>query len=657
MNTYLRMLLVILLAALVIQPTPAPAQPIPTVKLVFDKNFYGPSETFTATATITNASAVNLRYNRLTLSVFPAAGPGTALSKAFGNPGPPVIHQSWFTTILPGTTSVSLSRSLQTLKLNEGVYPAELSLTLAGRETVVDRSYLVVLGPKDRQMPVAVVWNLHQPERRLPDGTFFDNALAGLVANRPENQGLLSQQLSALGELPTVKANLAVSPVLLEQLSSMAAGYTWHEGRSSKVVARDGESAQDAGNWLESLKKIVAGGQAEILTSPYGQSPLPTLAALGWESDALGQLQAAGTASKKILALDSPLPGLYLPGLMLDKRSAPWLVKSNVKYAVARSTAPNAGVAVAKPLPPLDFKLGRRHLTILQSDPEITGWLHIASPEKAGQELTALLAQRLLAGDADKVVTIAPDEAHSLPSPDLLRQVYQALARIPWAKTVTLASLMDQPKSPANLATGKAPASASRAYKNSVERSRRDLLDFTAGVSSSNELRRQLEHQLYVSESIDYWLGNDPQIPPMGKIYADNIHRTIDSEFSKLELVPPSKITFSTKNGKIPVAIVNRAGYPIKARVHLAGKNFVFSDDKKEEVTLMPKENLISYDITAGFVGLSKLKVTVLVGTRTIASRNIEVRVSNMLRYLVVAITTLSIMGVTTLIFKRGRRA
>lgn len=656
MSSYFRLLFVLVLAALVVQPIPAPAQSIPTVKLAFDKNFYGLEESFTATGTIVNTSEESLRYNRLTISIFPAAGNGTTLNKAFDNPGAPVVRQSWPITIPPGSTSISLSRNLQVLKLNEGVYPAELSLNLAGRATIVDRSYLVVLGPKDRQMPVAVVWNLHQPERQLPDGTFADNSLAGLVANKPESQGLLSQQLSVLSELPTIKANLAVSPILLEQLASMSAGYTWRESRTSQTAPRDSEPAKDAQNWLDSLKKTVAAGQTEILTSPYGQSALPALTAMGWGTDALGQIESAQTTTRKILALDDPVPGLYLPGLLLDKQSAEGVVKSNVKYAVARVDASREKGATAKPLPPLDSKLGRRHLTIFQSDPEITGWLHIATPDKAAPELTALLAQRVLAGNADEVVTIAPDEAHSLPSPDLLRQLYQALAGIPWVKTVTLASLADQPKSPARLLSGKAPTIADRAYKKNLERSRLDLLDFTAGVPPKNELRQRLEHQLYISESIDYWLGDDDQIPPIGKIYADDIRRTIDSEFAKLELAPPSKITFSTKNGKIPVTIMNRAGYPIKARLHFAGKDFMFSDDKNEEVVLMPKENLISYNITAGFVGLSKLTVTVLVGKRTIASRNIDVRVSNILRYLVVAATTLSIIGVATMVYIRGKR-
>lgn len=656
MNTYFKLIFIILLAAFVVQTTPATAQSMPAVNLSFDKNFYDPGESFTATATISNPSEEKLQFDRLTISIFPALKPGASLSQAFKNTGRPVISQNSYTPIPPGETKVGLSRNLQTLELSEGVYPAELRLVLAYNETIVDHSYLVVIGPKDRQMPVAMVWNLHQPERRLPEGIFSDNNLAGLIVDKPEGQGLLNRQLSILSELPTVKTNLAVSPILLEQLSSMSAGYSWKEGRTRPAAAETSESAQSAKSWLDSLKKTRESGQTEILTSPYGQSPLPTLADLGWDKDIPGQLKEAQAACNNVLGLNNALPGLYPPGLFLDKRSASRLVKSKIKYTVAHVNASGDNDATAKPLPPLDFKTSFGHLTIFQSDPEITGWLHAVSPEKAGQELTALLAQRLLSEDSDKIVTIAQDEAHTLPGADLLQQIYQSLAQTPWVKTVTLASLVDQIKSPANLKDAKQQEAIEPGYIKRVERARQDLSDFTAGVSPTNELRKQLEHQLYVCESIDYLVKNDNNFPPIGNIYADNIRRTINSEFAKLELAPPSKITFSTKSGKIPVVVMNRTGYPIKARLSFSGKDFLFSDDKKEIVTLMPKENLISHNITAGFVGISKLNVKIMVGERIIAGRNIEVTVSSVLRYIVMIAMVLSTVGIAAMVYFRGRR-
>jgi len=206
---------IILLVALIVAPSAAAASPpgLPMVRLRFDKTVYVPTDTFGATGTVTNDSGVTFRYTRLTLTLFPAVKSREALTSAFETQRPPVVRQTWFKTIGAGPTEVGFKRDLSALRLGEGVYPAELSLTLANRQTLVDRSFLVVLEPKDYQMPVALVWNLHQPERRLPDGTFADNVLGDLVANKPESQGLLQQQLAALIERPTVKVNLAVSPI------------------------------------------------------------------------------------------------------------------------------------------------------------------------------------------------------------------------------------------------------------------------------------------------------------------------------------------------------------------------------------------------------------------------------------------------------------
>ncbi len=462
--------------------------------------------------------------------------------------------------------------------------------------------------------------------------------------------------MAALSEQPAIKANLAVSPVLLEQLSSMAAGYSWREGESVSTASRTDEPAVAAKNWLERLKNTLAGGQVELLTSPYGQAPLPALSELGWGADALNQLKSAKTVHQKILTGDQSPDGLYLPGLLIDKRSAGWLAKAGMKYGVARPGSAAATDSPARPLPPLEFKAGRRALTIFQSDAEITDWLKGAAPEKVGAELTAMLAQRFLSGDTEDIVTIASDEPHALPSADFLAATYQTLSQTPWIKTISLSSALDKQKIPAKLGSVKEAKIKDRAYERRLRRARQDLSDFAAAVAPKNEMRQRLEHQFYVAESIDYLFGQDAAIPPIGRIYSAAVRTTVGTEFDKIELAPPAKITFSTKAGKIPVAIINRTGYPVRVRLRLTGKDFVFSDDKKEQVVLTPKENLISYNIVAGFVGLSKLKVEVAAGGRIIDTTNIEVTVSNLLRYVVVAATTLSIAGVGAVIVARGRR-
>lgn len=657
MTAKLRFLIISLFVfTLVIRPGVSRAEPLPTVRAAFDKTFYSRSDVFTLTGTITNSSPETLRYTRLTLTIFAATKPGAPLLRAFDSQAPPVIKQTWLKNIAPGYIQVPFERDLKLLNLAEGVYPTELSLTLADRQIVVDRSFLVVLDPKDTQMPVALVWNLHQPEHRMPNGVFVNDDMAALVENRPEKQGLLTQQLAALSENPTIKANLAISPILAEQLQAMGGGYILGKGRRRQQVTSNETGALDAKSWLDSLTKATAAGQVETLSSPYGQAPLPVLSALGWRIDSLGQLRAARTAGGKEQNSGGGAPGLYLPGLLIDEPSAKSAVRSGFKYAVADPGRAAGRKRQNRPRRLLEFKSGGRSLTIFPGDTEIADWLRTVAPEKAGPELTALLAQRLIAGGAENPVIIAPNTGSSLLNGELVKQIYQMLSRTPWLKTVNLASSLDRPREDVKLNRLPVTLSADKAYLATLKSARRDLNDFASAVSAKNGLRRRLERLFYVSESIDYLLDSGDGVPALGKAYADSIRQTIDSEFSKLELAPPAKITFSSRTGKIPIAIVNRAGYPVRARLLLSGKEFLFSDDKREKVTLMPKENLVSYNITAGFVGVSKLTASIYVGHRKIASRQIEVRVSNLLRYLIIGATTLLVGGGGMAIFLRGRK-
>jgi len=653
----LRFLIICLFVfTLVIRPSVSRSEPLPTVRAVFDKTFYGRSDVFTLTGTITNSSPETLRYARLTLTIFAAATPGAPLQRAFDSQAPPVIKQTWTKTIAPGYIQVPFVRDLKLLNLAEGVYPTELSLTLADRQTVIDRSFLVVLDPKDTQMPVALVWNLHQPEHRLPDGVFVNDDMAVLVENRPDRQGLLTQQLAALTENPTIKTHLVISPSLAEQLLAMTGGYSLGDGRQRQQVTSSDTRALDAKAWLDSLARAVSGGQVETLSSPYGQAPLPVLSALGWQDDSRGQLRDARAADSKRQNNGSGSSGLYLPGLLIDGPSAKSALLAGFKYTVANPGDVPDRRGQNKPRRLLEFKSGDRGLTIFPGDAEIADWLRVVAPEKAGPELTALLAQRLIEGGPLNPVVIAPDTGKALPNGELVKQIYQMLSRTPWLKTVTLGSSLDGPRERVRLNDHPITLTADKAYLTTLKSARRDLNDFASAVSSKNGLRRRLEHLFYVSESIDYLLDTGDGVPALGKAYADSVRRTIDAEFSKLELAPPAKITFSSRNGKIPIAIVNRAGYPIKARLLLSGKEFLFSDDKKEKVTLMPKENLVSYNITAGFVGVSKVTASIYVGHRKIASRQIEVRVSNLLRYFIIGVTALLVGGAGTVIFLKGRK-
>jgi hypothetical protein len=509
---------------------------------------------------------------------------------------------------------------------------------------------LVVVDPKDKPLPVALVWNLHQKERRWPDGVFSDNLLAGLIDNRPNNEGLLSRHLKALESAPSVKANLAISPTLSRQLNIMAGGYSWSLDKTTKKIPKNGRQALMAGDWLRRLQELRDREQVEILTAPYGQAVLPLLAGWGWLEEGAGQVRRSAAPENYVLPSAAPA-GFYLPGLSIDKTSAGWIADSGFDYAVALAEDETGNPASR---PPLKLKSRGRDLTIFSGDPEIAERLTTVASGKAAAEVTALLARRLLAGGQDNPVIIAPDPDWS-PSPELLSGFYQALTETDWIEPINLSAALALKSRPGKPATVRPPKPAEE-YRHKLRVSRRGLRDFSAGVSRGNALRQRLESQFYVAQSIDY-LGPKEEERSIGDIYLDDINRTVEAEFGKLELVPPPGITFSTKNGKVPIVIVNHTDYPVKARVVLSGKEFSFGGDEKSEVVLMPKENLISRDVRAGFVGSSEVTVNLFVGESRIAESQIEVKVSSFLRYLViVASGLLTLLGATGIVLKARSR-
>jgi hypothetical protein len=638
----------LVLVLVTINPAGAASQTAPDIQLTFDKLFFSRTDTFTATGRITNTSEDVHRSSRLTISVYPAIGSGP-LAEA-DTSGSPLVTQTWFQMLPPGVTEIALRQQLDELDIGEGVYPAELKLTLADNLTLVDRSFLIIVDPKDKPLPVALVWSLHQRERRLPNGVFSDNALAALIDNRPNTEGLLSRQLKDLASAPSVKVNLAISPTLGRQLNAMAGGYSWRREKTVTKVPKDGREALMATDWLKRLQKLSDQGQVEILGAPYGQAVLPLLAGWGWLEEGAGQVKRFSEPENKVLPA-VPAAGFYLPGLLVDATSAGWIADNGFAYAVAMTDAQE--VNGPKVRPPLKFGRDGRDLTIFSGDPDMADRLTTVAPEKAAVEITALLAQRLLTGGRDIPVIIAPPDPDWSPSPDLLRGLYQALSETDWVETINLSTALALEGRPAKLAAVHSPKPESD-YRRKLRATRRLFKDFSAGVSRNNALRQRLESQFYIAQSIDY-LDPKEKTRSIGDVYLDDIDRTIEGEFKKLELVPPPGITFSTKNGKVPIVIVNHTDYPIKARVVLSGKEFGFGGGKRSEIVLMPKENVISRDVQASFIGSSEVTVDLFVGERRIAESQIEVKVSSFLRYLVVIASGFLVVLAAVVIVLKGR--
>ena len=621
-------------------PLPAAAADIPRLALSFDKTYYSGSDNIMISGTIINTEARYTGETIVTISVMPALKRNAPL---FGRPRSDqtaIAEETWRRDLTVGLTKVDFKGRADALELEEGIYPVILAVKPEGRMAFRKRSFITVLNPNARRLKVSVVWSFHPGESRSTGGTFIDDRIAELVRSASDSPGSLQRHLDLIETNPAARVNIAAGPTLREQLSALGQGYIL-ERPEPVEVSKESSAAQDARVWLARFDRLTDTGQIESLTSPYGEAPLSRLAGLGWEEDVRGQI-ALSTKQEE------PSGGFYLPGLEIDSFTARQLIESGFEYTVALH---GTSTATQTPRPPMRFDFNKKRLTVFSADPEISSWLVNAAPGSAGNELTAILAQRYLSVQEEEMVVIA-STVDGPPSTELAGRVYDVLTKTPWLEPTALSTQADRSSKAARVPPATKVETSEDTYLQALAEARKLWLDFTAAVPKDNPVQKRLTHYLFRAQSKD---ALDTQ--SLGRTYTDTVTDMIRMELAKVRLTPPRAITFSTKKGKVPVAIFNGTGYPIKARLSLEGQAFTFPGEAKNDVTLRPKENLISYNVIADFSGLQVLDIKVAVGDFEIANEEVEVTVSSVLRYIVVGGSIALTLGLGVVLMVRRRKS
>ncbi len=636
--------ILLVLVFLAVQPLSiARAGEMPKLSLTLEKAHYTGSENFSVTGMIITTDSRYARKANLTIAIMPALKRGAPI---FGLPWvaqEPLAEESWQRELPIGLTTVELERHLEGLELPDGVYPLDFTAELSNGLSFSTRAFLVILRPDTKRLPVAVMWSFYPGEHRLPDGSFLED-LSSLVQAAPSGRGPLQRHLDAIESNPEMKVNIAAGPTLVEQLTAMSGGYIV-SGPDPFEVSKDSSAAQDSAAWLSRFNKLVEAGQIESLTAPYGEAPLALLAAAGWEEDIRGQIALAAPP-------ETDQAGFFLPGLTLDSFTARRLAEAEFAYTVILEGESDS---TQSPRVPLKFDHAPNHLTIFSADPELASWVASVAPGQADNQLTAILAQRYLEAEDDELVVVTSSR-NTPPSSELAGRIYQTISTLSWIESVPLSK---RSTSAVNTARVRPADNARRplgAAFDSLSEARQLWVDFAQSVPAKNSTKQRLDRYLFRAESLNSIMDATPRNGSVGELYADAVANTIRSELAKVRLAPPKNITFSTKRGKVPVAIYNGAGYPIRAQLELSGRDFSFPNKSQQSITLKPKENLITYDIIAGFTGLKILDIRVAVGEIEIANEGVEVSVSSMLRYLVVGGSIFVVLGLGVVVAMRGRK-
>lgn len=657
------LVLIAAIISLVQSPTAQSAGGSLSADLNFSKPYFASSEKFLVTLAISNSDARPLKGD-----VVFALHSKLQLDLPLESQGNVVFKRIWRQlTLKPGDTRLAISRSIPLLKLGPGAYPISITIVSQGQPVLEQGSMLVVIDePKEEpSYPLAIVllWNLHDRAHFDPQKIFVDNKIQLDCSRTLESPGVYANHLAAIMRHPDIRVNLAVTPLLVQQIEDLSRGFKVRKDGQILSLSSTSREAEDARQTLNEYRELFRTGKAELIPSPFAYPSLAFLANEEWDEDIHRQIDLGREILTRIFNLEIDTKSLYVPGLKLNSSTIPHLSSKGIGQTVLdgsvfehlASLRPEGDVY--RPHRIQDTKNNR--LTVLFRDNNTSQSLEIMPAEAAAQTMLGRLAEIYLRRPGEqKVVVITPRREDWQPSGELLENLYGTLSQIPWLKTVSLKDalelappltkplmMIDQEEDDGYVKTQ---------YYKKLRLARRDYQLFSRLTSRSNPIRKELSTRLLIAQGYDWTeLRQPPSVVNLGLKFIDDIQRVVSRELGKINLVSRERVTLPSWRGKIPVAVRNGTGYRVRVSVQLDGDNFIFPTGAAKSVDLLPKDNLFSFPVETKTTEPSPLKISIKSRDRIIDQAEIVVNPTSFNRT-IFFIALAVILGLT--LFLVGKR-
>jgi hypothetical protein len=511
----------------------------------------------------------------------------------------------------------------------EGGYRVTAKVSSGDTRQITSITWLGRVSDLPPAIELALVWPVMLGVHRDPEGVFIDDVVQKAVLPDADSAGSLYAFFRLVDQYPKWRMTLAVEPLLLGQVEDLSDGYVQlaADGTKTKVDKQD-LSAQQPAHAHDTIRAVAAAESVQVIPTPYASPDLSLVAQQGW-TDGFDQIQLGKTEVQSILELRSIPESTYPPGLDVTTDVAGLMGQASIDYALAAGSV--AADLVEKPADPSgpvrvrDVKNGR--LTLVFADEELRAAL--VPPWDAGRFAAALAA--VLAAGARGPFVASPKGEYGWPPAAYLADIGDLLASAPWISTRTLAEVVaNHPPDnrPILLSRygGRANGFVAQAYVEALDRAHTSALDLEGATDSARAPLDRLRVLLMVAES-RYWFvrGVDPRIANVGLSYVRAASDLVAGEFDKVDVAGDKSVVVVGRQGDVPVAIVNRTGYPLDVQLVVSGEGVVFSKAATSSVTLQPQENVFSFP--ARFLRDSPLvTVRVMAGTTVVDETTIRVR-------------------------------
>ena len=640
------------------------------VRIAISKNayWYQPEDTVKLQLTLNNSSRQSMKGITSRVRIHTATNSRAGLDASFEGKTTRSYQQTETfgpLTLSPGNNKLDCDIQLKKSRYANGVYPMTIELVRSNNVISSANSQLIVMSSNESKPPqvplrLTLVFDTLEPPHHNPQNQFKDDELADECNSSKKNPGWYTTLLKELEKWQDMRFSVALSPILLEEMSAMSNGYTLKQASRIKRIRADSPQATDAAATLNGFRHMSQLSRYQLLPGSEASPDLEAMIYYRLADDAKEQLIRGRQSLKELL--DANLSGKFTcpPGLNANSRVVGELGKELGRNLVLsprlleRSREGRrllAGATLGSPVSIEGSSGGEKRLALF-ADARMQELLERLSPSKDPHgvaqcilaELTDLYLERAAVQRA--CVVVMPGSWH--PSKDVLDELLRALSGAPWLTTVTLAENM-QTIRPVSETALKIPEPEPNQFPNDyfqqVKRAEGRFNAYRKAVLPGNPNLAGLQRNVYISES-DVWRQSDRTIE--GLSYADHVISTVDNELGKVDMASVSSITLTSSRADIPLSIVNRTGYRIKAVLKFASDGLAFPGGDHKKVLLEPKENLLEIPVRVRKKGRVRLSVQLKADSLTLGELSFSVRTGRFNTFAVLLVgSLLALIGIT----------
>jgi hypothetical protein len=493
------------------------------------------------------------------------------------------------------------------------IYPLKIDLRTGFTSLAALRTPVIFL-VRQPQTPLRLVWTfvLHEPVSFDPNGVFTSTSLEQDLAKGGRLAGEIQALLAMTQDQAQTPLDVAVSPVLLADLTQMRAGYTVIDGDERRQVKEGTGGAAAAAKAIADLRQIVGAPEVELSALPFAAPNLPSLSSGGLSPDLTTQLQRGRDSVETILGR-SPDPGLLRPpGSALDPASLDHVAARGVRVLIVDpTTVPPASQPLGFAPPPItSLRTSSGPVTAVVSDPNVGAMLSselvTEDPVRAAQAVLGELAAIWLEQPGvDRGIAITFHEEFD-PSGAFFGQLVRGVAGAPWLRKSTASAMAEAfpPTSESKLAAT-VPVTFPRTYVDIIKQTRRWIEAYGLMLVGESDEPNRLDAKLLLAESGQFLVDQSA-----GLSFVGSVREEIGSVFGAVR-PETTQITLTSSSGTgIPIRVANGNRQPLRVSVRLVSPHL--SESPQSSIVLKADSTqTVNFDVQLNTSGRFRVDVEV----------------------------------------------